>query len=329
MAPGWAFVLDHAGRKNLRLTKQEPAFDRRAAEGSPTLIPRKSWIALLAAVLASAGLVLLLAHLHQTDFPSAASCNPAAGTRPVSTQQPAILPTPVPIAGTTFDDEFNGAALDTSAWVALSRPGDRGNNEIGCYRPSNVAMSGGALVLTTRVDSSCSGCRYTSAMVQWRTFSFLYGTIEIRAREAGGRGTWPALWLLGADCQQTNITTPDNVGTCNWPAPGSDEVDIAETKGGNLTLVNEWLISNAGIKGCQAPASDVSSNWHTYSLVWQPGSLIWRIDGTVTCSLQTADVPSRPMFLIINTAVGGNGGGAVDDRTLPQTHSIDYVRVSQ
>jgi hypothetical protein len=35
------------------------------------------------------------------------------------------------------------------------------------------------------------------------------------------------------------------------------------------------------------------------------------------------------MFLIINTAVGGIGGGTVDPSTLPQTHQVDYVRVSR
>ena len=38
------------------------------------------------------------------------------------------------------------------------------------------------------------------------------------------------------------------------------------------------------------------------------------------------DVPSHPMFLIMNTAVGGAAGRVVDS-TLPQAHSIDYVKV--
>jgi hypothetical protein len=41
----------------------------------------------------------------------------------------------------------------------------------------------------------------------------------------------------------------------------------------------------------------------------------------------TTAVPTTPKFLIINTAVAA-GGSAVDDSTLPQTLSIDYVRVT-
>ena len=210
--------------------------------------------------------------------------------------------------------------------MALDRPGDASNQELQCYRPANAAVTGGNLVTTTKVDGSCSGHRYTSAMVQWRQFAFTYGTLEFRARMAGGTGTWPAVWMLGSNCQQSNITTPDNVGTCHWPEPGSDEIDVTEVFGGSTTTVNQGLISTAGNDGCRPEVSDVSADWHTYQLVWAPGSLTWTIDGTTTCTV-TSGVPSTPMFVMINTAVGGVGGGTVDDATLPQQNLIDYVRV--
>ncbi|HEX7443694.1 MAG TPA: glycoside hydrolase family 16 protein, partial [Acidimicrobiales bacterium] len=230
-------------------------------------------------------------------------------------------------AATIFDDGFDGSSLG-SQWVALDRPGDASNHEVGCYRPANIAETGGNLAITTQVDPSCSGYRYTSGMAQWSTFNFTYGTVEFRAKLAGGIGTWPAVWMLGANCQQTNVTTPDNVGTCHWPSPGSEEIDIAEVYGGNKTLVNEGLITSTtrGVD-CRPIVSDVSANWHTYDLVWAPGSLTWKIDGTTTCST-TSGVPTTPMFLMINTALGGVGGGPVDDSTLPQQSLVDYLRVT-
>jgi hypothetical protein len=41
-------------------------------------------------------------------------------------------------------------------------------------------------------------------------------TVEFRAREAGGMGTWHAEWLLGTNCQQSNVSDP-NVPVCAWP----------------------------------------------------------------------------------------------------------------
>ena len=58
-----------------------------------------------------------------------------------------------------------------------------------------------------------------------------------------------------------------------------------------------------------------------------PSSMTWQIDGVRTCQT-TSFVPTTPMFMIIDTAVGGVGGGAVKNSTLPQTTEVDYVKVT-
>ena len=235
--------------------------------------------------------------------------------------------------GLAFDEEFNGTTVDTNAWFVMNRHGDYSNNELQCYRPANVAEAGGLLTITTQVQTATCGdathspssWNYTSGMIQWKTFNFKYGTIEMRAKLAGGQGPWPALWLLGTNCQVSNETGADNFGGCNWPSPGSDEIDITEILGA-MTSVNQAIHTTQGSYRCTATTSDVSQNWHVYDLVWSPGKLVWHIDGVATCTITTA-VPSTPMFLIINTAVAA-GGSSVNDSTLPQTLSVDYVRVT-
>jgi beta-glucanase (GH16 family) len=235
--------------------------------------------------------------------------------------------------GLAFDEEFNGTTVDTNAWFVMNRHGDYSNNELQCYRPANVAEAGGLLTITTQVHTATCGdathspssWNYTSGMIQWKTFNFKYGTIEMRAKLAGGQGPWPALWLLGTNCQVSNETGADNFGGCNWPSPGSDEIDITEILGA-MTSVNQAIHTTQGSYRCTATTSDVSQNWHVYDLVWSPGKLVWHIDGVATCTITTA-VPSTPMFLIINTAVAA-GGSSVNDSTLPQTLSVDYVRVT-
>ena len=235
-----------------------------------------------------------------------------------------------PSGRASFSDEFDGSALDTSKWVALNRSGDSSNQEVGCYAPDHVGVSGGLLTLRTDVAACPDGKSYTSGAIQMKSFSFTYGTVEFRSREAGGSGTWPAEWLLGTNCQQSNLGGSNvgdpNAPVCAWPNPGSDEIDIAEIFFYDHTMVNEQIHSGVNQDQCLPHVSDVTQNWHTYQLVWSPGSLVWKIDGVTTCT-KTAGIPSTPMFLIINTAVGGIGGGTVDASTLPQTHQVDYVRV--
>jgi beta-glucanase (GH16 family) len=233
-----------------------------------------------------------------------------------------------------FDDEFSGSSLNTTTWTALNRPGDASNSEQQCYRPGNAAVVSGALVLSDKQDSSCSGYSYTSAMLQTATYHFTYGTFEVRAQMPTGTGQWPALWLLGANCQATYPTSPDNAGACQWPTPGSDELDMYEGKGnpavGAFNLEEGTSPNNADLAyGCNGVALpfDTSAGYHTYDLVWAPGSLTWQIDGVTYCST-TSNVPTTAMFLLLNIALGG-AGGTIDPAVLPQTMHIDYVRVYQ
>jgi beta-glucanase (GH16 family) len=229
----------------------------------------------------------------------------------------------------TFDDEFDGAAVDTAAWHVLNRGGDASNHEAQCYLPGNVSEAGGNLAITSKVDSSCPGYRYTSGMVQWATFAYTFGTIEIRAKQSGGQGSWPAQWLLGARCQVANVTTDVNAGGCNWPDPGSDEIDIAEFKtSGTDTVLQNVVSGRSGFLTCTESVSPADANWHVYALTRTPSAVTWSVDGAVTCTQRTV-VPTDPMFLIMNNAMGGDGGGAIVAGDFPQTMLIDYVRVKK
>jgi beta-glucanase (GH16 family) len=241
--------------------------------------------------------------------------------------------TPAPSSHMVFADEFNGTSLDTTKWIVMNRPGDASNLEQECFTPNNVTEKAGNLVITSALDASCSGYKYTSGMVQTRSFNFQYGTVEIRAKMPHGQGMWPALWLLGANCQSTTPITPDNTGPCQWPTPGSDEVDILELKGQDpntdyMTAVYGSVPNQANYPQCTYTGPDFSQDFHIFSLNWTPGKLTWYVDGVQRCT-QAVGVPSHPLFLILNSAVGGGFVGAPDNSIFPQVHVIDYVRVYQ
>lgn len=227
---------------------------------------------------------------------------------------------------TFFDDEFN-ARLDTATWYAFDQMDTWGWQD--CLRPENVMVDKGVLTLISDnwKSSLCvngSTPTYNSGAVSFRDYSFTYGVVEVRAKMSGS-GTWPAIWLLGTGCPRTGVTA----GTTycqGWDQPGKDEIDIAEVLWGSATLVNQAIHSGGSNPYCLAPVSDASRNWHTYTLIWRPNFTQWMVDGKVTCT-QGMNVPTTPMFLIIDSFMGG-AGGAIVDSALPQTMQVDYVRIT-
>jgi len=217
-------------------------------------------------------------------------------------------------------------------WIAFNRAG-AANSNLQCFKPSNVSVTGGYLILTTRVESAtCSSIDlplgafpYTSAFVSMRTFNFLYGTVEFRAKFGGGdhSGAWPTVWMLDSSCQASDPTGTDDA--CN-----GQEIDIAEVLDGNFRQVNQQIhVDNfAHNEGCSAPVSDTSQNFHTYQLVWSSRSLVFKIDGISTCTLTGAYIPKSAMYVKISV-YAGKSGGPIREESLPWKTIVDYVKVTQ
>jgi beta-glucanase (GH16 family) len=239
---------------------------------------------------------------------------------------------PDPCAAYRFCDEFNGTSLDTSKWLAVNTHADLSNREPGCYTSRNVAEGSGVLTETiehrayTGPDATGSN-EYPSGAIQMKSFSFTYGTIDVRAKVAGCGGCWPAIWMLGRDCQSPAwLVNGNDPATCHWPNTGSQEIDVAEFLSSNFTKAWNNLVTSGDTQANQTGTfSDGSRNFHVYTMVWSPGSLVFKVDGRIQTTY-SSDVPSTPMFLIVNTSIGGNGG-TIDNATLPARTQIDYVHV--
>jgi beta-glucanase (GH16 family) len=213
-----------------------------------------------------------------------------------------------------------------------------GNDEFQYYTddPANAATDGnGNLVLTVRpADGSLEcyygSCDYTSArLISWRKAEFAYGRIESRLLVPdGGAGLWPAFWSLGTD-----------IDVVDWPQTG--EIDFMEYVS---RLPNEIFgtIHGPGYSGGQSFGGiydfggPVADNYHTFTIEWQPDRIEWYVDGILYHTATPADVAPNewvfndPVFLILNMAIGGNFGGAIDPNLeLPQAMAVDYVRVYQ
>lgn len=221
-----------------------------------------------------------------------------------------------------WEDNFDTNGAPNSAnWTYDLGAGGWGNNESQTYtnNPDNVIVEDGILKITAKAD----GGGYTSARLKSENlFEFTYGRVEVRAKLPSAGGTWPAIWMLGADYQ-----------TNTWPACG--EIDIMEYVGNNPGTVLGTLhypgVSPGGGNSGSTTVSAASSEFHNYTVEWSPNAIKFLVDDTVYHTFaNTPDTPfNNDFFLILNIAMGGTLGGDIDPGFTEDSMEIDYVKVYQ
>ena len=181
-------------------------------------------------------------------------------------------------------------------------------------------IENGSLVIEARpINSderqSFNNQLYTSGAITSKDFfSITYGYFEIRAQMPAGKGLWPAFWLMPAD---------------KSPTP---ELDIMEMIGDRPTEFVTNLHSNAKCKRASyqnfITVPDMSKRYHTYSAQWSPDTVTWYFDGKPVARVDTPSDMHKPMYMLVNLAVGGSWPGALDAATqFPAHYRIDHIRV--
>jgi len=259
-----------------------------------------------------------------------------------------------------WSDEFNeDGPLDSVDWGY-----ERGfvrNRELQWYQPENAVCKDGYLVIEARREqkpnpkfdpakelpagrNSDRGWRnrrtieYTSASVNTRgKREWTYGRFEIRAKIDVRDGSWPAFWTLG-------VAGP-------WPANG--EIDIMEYYDDTLLFNVAW----AGIptppdrsttwNTKRIPLASLPKDWadefHTWRMDWTPDAIKLYLDDVLmneqdlSETLNRDPLPAgaprnpfhRPVYLLLNQAIGGMHGGDPSATEFPVRYLIDYVRVWQ
>jgi len=239
-----------------------------------------------------------------------------------------------------FFDNFQQPSL-SSNWTVISRHGEYAQSETECNIPQQVTSGNGLTITTAAQTWSCgdfnidgsvrhapSSWPYITGDVQWTSQNFTYGTVEVRAKiPAQATSLWPAIWMLGSNCQVTNIYTADvGYSTCSSLGnTGYVETDMVECYGGGWC---QFHIANPSFgigNGCDA-VYQVDTNYHVFTTVWTATSVKQYMDGVLetTCNQSMGD----PMFLIIQTQTGG-AGGTPNNADLPAQLMVDYVKVTQ
>ncbi len=224
-----------------------------------------------------------------------------------------------------WSDEFNYTGKpDSSKWGYNLGAGGWGNEEAEYYtnRIDNAVVKNGTLKIIAKKEKHDSS-EYTSARLLTKNkFSFTYSKVVARAKVAFGKGTWPAIWMLGA-----------NDEIVGWPDCG--EIDIMEHAGNRLNKIYGTLHypghSGADGDGATMMVKNVTGAFHIYSMEWDSTFIKIYVDGKLNHTVANSDkIPfNHDFFLIMNVAMGGGFGGPIDPAFKSAAMEVDYIRVYQ
>lgn len=254
-----------------------------------------------------------------------------------------------------WQDEFDKDGRPDERWDY--EQGFVRNNELQWYQADNASVKDGVLVIEGRREvvnnpyyeegahdwrRARQQAEYTSASLTTRkSFHFKYGRVEVRAKIPTASGSWPAIWLLGNQ----------------WGWPSCGEVDMMEyyiAKGIPSILANAcWRgeRDNSPVwDSVVAPLThftDSDANWaekfHVWRMDWDEMFIQLYLDDELMNTIDLSktinrggrargenpfsnDVEDFGMYILLNLALGENGG-TPDDSRFPLKYCVDYVRV--
>lgn len=236
-----------------------------------------------------------------------------------------------------WSDEFNSKGLPNGAnWGYDLGSSGWGNREIEFYTnlSRNARQENGVL----KIQAHKTGDTWTSArLLSKDKVQFTYGRLVFRAKLPAGSGTWPALWMLGAD-----------ISTAGWPACG--EVDVMEHIGREPARVHSSIHTPSSFGNTSHTAiktvNTYNTEFHEYQVNWTPEKIEFSIDSvllyTYSPQVKNADTwPfNKPFFILMNVAMGGNWGSdpkyetnglknGIDSTLTDVAMEVDYVRLYQ
>ena len=227
-----------------------------------------------------------------------------------------------------FSDEFDGDALDGSAWFYRKQGLRNGNYNA----ESQVSVSDGLLRITAQYrEDGEFGPGWDSGMLALNQ-RYCRGYFEIRCTCAPGGGFWSAFWLQGDGSYEHDISRG---------GVGAAEIDIMEApyyneSGARHNAVTSAIHCNGGdadpdriesqLVG-RFQGNDIYNAFNTYGLKWTESEYIFYVNGMETArSAFSKGVSTALEEVIVSLEIPNTVSHGEDFST---TMLVDYVRIWQ
>ena len=236
----------------------------------------------------------------------------------------------------TFDDEFDGTALDASKWTST---GDNYYDKVSHYSQDNVIVGGGVARIryekkTGRHNDSPTGYQTDYATGYLDTFdkwAQRYGYFECRMKLPKAPGLWPAFWMM------PDRPGPERKGVRGSTADGGMEFDILEWLSiwgpyrYNVAMHWDGYGPDHKSTGSKIYFQPDKDGFVTAGLLWTPGSAVFYANGREVLRFESPRIASVPEMIMFTLPVGGWDNNHLDPQNLqlPDDLVIDYVRAWQ
>lgn len=241
-----------------------------------------------------------------------------------------------------FEEEFNGADLDRTLWkTALPWGPDTTINAETQYfvnifgaDPIDYTpfeFTGETMKITGKATppellTAVNQKPYLSGVITTSDyFKMTYGYVEMSARLAGGEGLLSTFYLFNQDYHKNK--------------PEIDIVEYIGSRPDKSYQTYHYYDSNrarqfSGEKHSSptmetSVGENLSAGFHNYSVLWEPGVVVWFIDGQEVRRMTGARVSDEPMNIIAQLVVGSSWIGSPSADVIPAEFEIDYIRAWQ
>ena len=228
-----------------------------------------------------------------------------------------------------FNDEFNGAELDTAVW---------GFHNLGKRRSAvNVKKAclldgKGGLEIRNWTEIVGADTVHHAGMIETKE-NFAFGYYEARIKFDIEMGAWGAFWIMYHNFNRIGEREGD-------PRKDGVEIDIAEFVPKDRGYICHNLHWNGYGKYHRSVGSGPLLNgklegYHTYGLLWTPEEYIFYVDGKETWRTSAA-MSHVPEYVILSTEIEDKGWagdipaggyGSFDQTT--NVMFVDYIRIYQ
>jgi hypothetical protein len=212
-----------------------------------------------------------------------------------------------------WQDEFDGATLDTAAWAYRTD-----SKEWSMQLPQNVSVGDGNLTLHLTRMAPGAAMKYAGAGVISRQ-AFSYGYFESRMRIMAGKGWHSSFWLMRHD---------GSGGTS--PVAAKLELDIVENDAVDLRsygiTTHRWKDRHEAFGHRQVEALPLT-DYHVYGCEYTPEMVHYFFDGELMQSVDIRALPQGELNIWLTSIASHLGPtDAVDTGRLPCHVDYDYVR---